>query len=68
MEVGARCVARERHFNNQRGKDVEDDVVPYAEELPGFEDARQKYYELRGWTKDGQVPTQVVASDRTGGD
>jgi aldehyde:ferredoxin oxidoreductase len=56
LEVGARCVRRERHFNNQRGRDVEDDEVPYADQLPEFESERAAYYELRGWNPDGTVP------------
>ncbi|MFB6119302.1 aldehyde ferredoxin oxidoreductase C-terminal domain-containing protein [Halosegnis sp.] len=54
--VGARCVDRERHFNNQRGYDRAADTVPYADSLPGFERERAAYYEARGWTPDGRVP------------
>lgn len=60
MAVGARTVERERHFNNQRGRDRGDDTVPYAEDLPGFESERQTYYELRGWNEDGTVPEDAV--------
>ncbi|MFW6045594.1 MAG: aldehyde ferredoxin oxidoreductase C-terminal domain-containing protein [Natronomonas sp.] len=60
MAIGARTVERERHFNNQRGRDREDDTVPYADDLPGFEDERAAYYELRGWNPDGTIPGDVV--------
>ena len=44
----------ERHFNNERGMDREDDRLPY--EIPGFESGLDEYYELRGWNDDGTVP------------
>ena len=62
MAVGARCVERERHFNNQRGRDIEDDEVPYADELPDLGSARAEYYELRGWSDDGMVPDGAADS------
>lgn len=60
MNVGARCVQRERHFNNQRGRDIKDDEVPYADQLPEFEAKRAKYYDLRGWNADGTVPSSAT--------
>ncbi|PSQ17645.1 aldehyde ferredoxin oxidoreductase [Halobacteriales archaeon QS_8_69_26] len=54
QEIGARVVELERHFNNQRGMDREDDRLPY--DLPDFEAALDEYYEVRGWNQDGTVP------------
>ena len=56
LEVGARIVHHERKFNNKRGFDRSDDSLPYEDELPGFEDALDEYYALRGWNLDGTVP------------
>ncbi|MFB6354035.1 MAG: aldehyde ferredoxin oxidoreductase C-terminal domain-containing protein [Halobacteriales archaeon] len=56
--VGGRVVELERHFNNQRGMDAEDDWVPY--DLPDLEQSIQEYYELRGWNDDGTVPEAAV--------
>jgi aldehyde:ferredoxin oxidoreductase len=58
LSVGAETVARERHFNNERGFDVGDDRLPY--ELPDLEAAIQEYYDARGWNDDGTVPEGVV--------
>jgi aldehyde:ferredoxin oxidoreductase len=58
--VGARVVELERHFNNRRGKDRADDTLPY--DLPGFEDALDEYYALRGWNDDGTVPEGTVSA------
>ena len=55
LEVGARIVTLERHFNNQRGFDRADDTLPY--EIDGFDEALSEYYQLRGWTDDGVVPS-----------
>ena len=56
LETGARIVELERHFNNQRGFDRSDDVLPY--EIDGLEAALDEYYSLRGWTADGIVPEE----------
>ncbi len=53
QEIGAAAIVRERHFNNQRGKDVADDRLPY--EIPDLADAVQEYYDARGWNDDGTV-------------
>ena len=59
LDVGARTVTLERHFNNQRGFDRSDDRLPY--DLPDFEAALDEYYEARGWSPDGTVPESAVA-------
>jgi aldehyde:ferredoxin oxidoreductase len=58
IDVGARVVDLERHFNNQRGFGRAEDRVPY--ELPGFDAALDDYYAARGWTDDGVVPDERV--------
>jgi aldehyde:ferredoxin oxidoreductase len=54
LAVGSAIVDLERHFNNQRGFDRDDDRLPY--ELPGFDAALDDYYRERGWTPEGTVP------------
>ncbi|AFZ72488.1 aldehyde ferredoxin oxidoreductase family protein [Natronobacterium gregoryi] len=63
LEVGGEVVTLERHFNNQRGFDREDDRVPY--EIPGFEDGLDEYYVERGWNEDGTVPDEQVGGEDT---
>lgn len=58
LAVGSKIVDLERHFNNQRGVSREDDTLPY--DLPDFEAALDEYYERRGWTDKGIVPTEHV--------
>ena len=58
LAVGARIVELERRFNNRRGFDRADDALPY--ELPGLEAALDAYYEVRGWTENGTVPTERI--------
>ncbi|WP_435320849.1 aldehyde ferredoxin oxidoreductase family protein [Haloarchaeobius sp. TZWSO28] len=60
LAVGDRVVHLERHFNNQRGFDRSDDSLPYEDQLPGFEDALDEYYERRGWTEDGVVTDEQI--------
>ncbi|OAQ52508.1 hypothetical protein HTG_12865 [Natrinema mahii] len=60
LEVGARTVELERHFNNRRGFDRADDSLPY--EIPDLEDAIDEYYAARGWNDDGTVPTRAIES------
>ncbi|MFC6875011.1 aldehyde ferredoxin oxidoreductase C-terminal domain-containing protein [Halobellus marinus] len=59
LDVGASIVELERHFNNRRGKDRSDDILPY--DLPGFESALDSYYEVRGWDNDGTVPGKSIS-------
>jgi aldehyde:ferredoxin oxidoreductase len=56
LAVGARVVEMERHFNNRRGMDREDDRLPYEDQVPGFEAGLDEYYRVRGWNDDGTVP------------
>ncbi|WP_416841361.1 aldehyde ferredoxin oxidoreductase family protein [Haloferax sp. DFSO52] len=60
LAAGDRIVTLERHFNNQRGFDRSDDTLPYEDQLDGFEDALDEYYDRRGWTEDGVVPSSAV--------
>ena len=60
LEVGSRVIELERHFNNQRGMDIGDDVLPY--ELPDLDASIQEYYSVRGWNEDGTVPDEKVAA------
>jgi len=60
LDVGARTVTLERHFNNRRGFDAGDDRLPYAKELPGLDDAIDEYYDVRGWNDDGTVPDSAL--------
>jgi aldehyde:ferredoxin oxidoreductase len=57
LAVGARTVTLERHFNNQRGFDGADDILPY--EVPGFEKGIEEYYDARGW-EGGVVPEEAL--------
>ncbi|MFC4249716.1 aldehyde ferredoxin oxidoreductase family protein [Natribaculum luteum] len=57
LEIGARVIDMERHFNNQRGMDRTDDRLPY--DIPEFEDALAEYYDERGWNDDGTVPASA---------
>jgi len=61
LEVGSRVIELERHFNNVRGVDREDDTVPYPEVLDDLEAALDEYYELRGWNNDGTVPESSIS-------
>ncbi|WP_135824710.1 aldehyde ferredoxin oxidoreductase family protein [Halorussus ruber] len=58
LAVGNRVVELERHFNNQRGIARDADRLPY--DLPGFEEALDEYYAVRGWNDDGTVPDSQV--------
>ncbi|WP_408958297.1 aldehyde ferredoxin oxidoreductase C-terminal domain-containing protein [Natrinema sp. 74] len=58
MEIGAKTVRLERHFNNRRGFDGGDDGLPY--EIPDLEDAIAEYYAARGLNDDGTVPEAAI--------
>ncbi len=64
LDVGARTVTLERHFNNQRGFDITDDSLPY--DVPGLEDGIQEYYDARGW-ENGVVPETALPDDAVAG-
>ena len=63
LDVGARTVTLERHFNNQRGFDADDDDLPY--DVPGLEAGIEEYYDARGW-KAGVVPETELPDDVAG--
>lgn len=58
LAVGEKTVALERHFNNQRGFDRDDDTLPY--DIPDLEQSVEEYYDARGWNDDGTVPAEQV--------
>jgi len=60
MDLGSRIVELERHFNNQRGYDRAADTLPY--DIPGLEAGLDRYYDLRGWNRDGTVPDGAIAA------
>ena len=64
LDVGARTVTLERHFNNRRGFDRDDDELPY--DLPDLEEAIDEYYDARGWSTDGLVPESELESAMAG--
>jgi len=66
LAIGDRVVEMERHFNNQRGMDREDDRLPY--DLPDFEAALDEYYSVRDWNADGTVPDEHVEGSPAAGD
>ncbi|MFP8951865.1 aldehyde ferredoxin oxidoreductase family protein [Natrialbaceae archaeon A-arb3/5] len=63
LAIGGEVVSLERHFNNQRGLDRNDDTLPYDEQIPGFEAGLDAYYEERGWNDDGTVPNAQFEGD-----
>ncbi|GAB6880716.1 aldehyde ferredoxin oxidoreductase [Halorubrum gandharaense] len=68
LAIGAETIERERHFNNQRGKDRDDDGLPY--DLPDLDDAIEEYYAERGLREDGTLPddrVDTVAAELGGG-
>jgi aldehyde:ferredoxin oxidoreductase len=66
LAVGSRVVELERHFNNERGFDRDDDRLPY--DLPDFEAALDEYYAQRDWNADGTVPDAAVGDDPVSAD
>ena len=61
LAIGDRVITFERHFNNQRGIDSEDDRLPYS--IPDLDSSIQAYYDHRGWSEDGVVPSESVSAD-----
>jgi aldehyde:ferredoxin oxidoreductase len=66
LQVGARVVELERHFNNIRGMDRTDDQLPYH--IEGLETALNLYYEMRGWRQDGTVPPRSEPGNNVSAD
>ncbi|WP_435176840.1 aldehyde ferredoxin oxidoreductase family protein [Halorussus sp. AFM4] len=64
LAIGDRIVELERHFNNQRGIARDADRLPY--DIPGFEEALDEYYAVRGWNEDGTVPDANVSGGGAG--
>ena len=58
LAVGAKTIERERHFNNKRGMDRADDRLPY--EIPDVDAAIEEYYEARGLTDEGRIPSDRI--------
>jgi aldehyde:ferredoxin oxidoreductase len=55
QSLGSEIVNMERGFNNKRGVDINDDVLPQRLKVPKLEKELQEYYRLRGWTEEGKV-------------
>ncbi len=55
QSMGSEIVDMERSFNNKRGFDSQDDVLPKRVAVPGYRKELKMYYRLRGWTADGRV-------------
>jgi len=55
QSFGSEIVDMERMFNNKRGFDSLDDILPERVNIPGLETELQKYYRLRGWSAKGRV-------------
>lgn len=55
MAKGAHIVNMERAYNNMRGFDSKDDVLPKRVTVPHLKKELQEYYHLRGWSSDGRV-------------
>ncbi|MFD1565542.1 aldehyde ferredoxin oxidoreductase family protein [Haloarchaeobius amylolyticus] len=62
LAIGGEIVSLERHFNNQRGFDRDDDALPY--EIPDFEQGLDEYYDERGWNDDGTVPDAALEGNQ----
>jgi aldehyde:ferredoxin oxidoreductase len=57
--LGSEVIDMERAFNNKRGLDSSDDVLPKRLSVPGFEDELKEYYKLRNWSEDGKVLRKI---------
>lgn len=51
--IGAKIVNLERFFNNKRGFDSKDDVLPKRVSVPNLENELKEYYNLRNWSEEG---------------
>jgi aldehyde:ferredoxin oxidoreductase len=52
---GSKVVDLERAFNNKRGFDSKDDVLPKRVSVPFLENELKEYYNLRNWSEEGVV-------------
>jgi aldehyde:ferredoxin oxidoreductase len=59
QKIGSDIVDMERSFNNRRGLDSRDDVLPERVTVPNLENELKEYYKLRGWTEDGKVKGKI---------
>jgi aldehyde:ferredoxin oxidoreductase len=57
--LGSDIVDMERAFNNKRGLDSKDDVLPKRLSVPGYDDELKEYYTLRNWSEDGKVLRKI---------
>jgi aldehyde:ferredoxin oxidoreductase len=57
--LGSEVVDMERAFNNRRGLDSSDDVLPKRLGVPGYDDELKEYYRLRNWSQDGKVLRKI---------
>jgi aldehyde:ferredoxin oxidoreductase len=55
QKIGSTIVTMERTFNNRRGFDSSDDILPMRLTVPNLKEEIQEYYRLRGWGEDGKV-------------
>lgn len=75
MQAGDRIFTLKRLYNTRLGVRREDDQLPHriltlqkrGEELPNippeaFRKMMDEYYEIRGWTRDGQVAAETLAA------
>jgi aldehyde:ferredoxin oxidoreductase len=55
QRTGAEIVDMERRFNNKRGFDSKNDMLPIRVSIPNLKKELMEYYRLRGWSKKGKV-------------
>ncbi len=55
QKIGSEIVNMERRFNNKRGFDSKNDILPERLSVPYLKKELVEYYKLRGWTKKGIV-------------
>jgi aldehyde:ferredoxin oxidoreductase len=55
QSFGSEIVDMERTFNNKRGFDSSNDVLPKRINVPNLKNELKQYYRLRGWSSSGRV-------------